>query len=106
MVWPSRGTPVGSLSLFFGGTELTDAAGHVILCGILVWLWYWALRGYLQPSWVLGVGVAVGLGLGIVTELAQVFVPSRGASLLDLLANVLGMGIAAGLVAAGQQWGD
>lgn len=105
MVWPGRGTPVGRLFSFFGGTELAGTVGHVILCGMLVWLWYQALRGQLRPPWVLGVVVAIGLGLGVVTELVQLFVPSRGASLLDLLANLLGVGLAAGVIGAAERGG-
>ncbi len=106
MVWSSRDTPVRWLSRLFGGTQLTDAIGHMVLCGILVWLWYRALRGSLQPASALGVVVAIGLGLSVVTELAQVFVPSRGASLLDLLANVLGVGLSAGVIGAAKRPGD
>ncbi|MBN1428922.1 MAG: VanZ family protein [Anaerolineae bacterium] len=98
MTWPSQGTPVGSLSVFFGGSELTDAIGHVVLCGVLVGLWYWALRGSMEFAVALGIAVAIGLVLGVVTEVAQIFVPSRGASLLDLLANMLGIGLAVGAV--------
>jgi hypothetical protein len=82
---------VRNLFIFFRGSELTDAAGHVILCAILVWLWYRALYGTMKPARALVIVVAIGLGLGVVTELAQLFIPSRGASLLDLLANVLGV---------------
>ncbi|MBN1430772.1 MAG: VanZ family protein [Anaerolineae bacterium] len=96
LVWPSRGTPVGKLFVFLGGTGLTAAVGHLILCGSLVWLWYWALRALCRPIRALGIVVGIGLGLGIVTELVQLLIPSRGASLLDLLANILGVGLAAG----------
>ena len=105
MVWPSRGTPVGWVSRLFGGTELTDAAGHVILISILVWLWYQTLRKSVRPTWALATVVAIGLGLGVVTELIQTFIPSRGASLLDLLANTLGVGLAAGAIVAWQRLG-
>jgi VanZ family protein len=103
MTWPSQGTPVGQLSLFFGGSELTDAIGHVILCGILTWLWYQALRASSRHAYALSIAVAIGLGLGIVTEWAQSVVPSRGASLLDVLANALGVCLAVGELTIGDR---
>jgi hypothetical protein len=98
MVWPSRGTAVGWLSRFFGGTEVTDAIGHVILTSILAWLWYRALHGVLRPAWTLGVVLIICLGLEIVTEFVQAFIPSRDASTLDVLANVLGVGLSLGII--------
>ncbi|MBN1311616.1 MAG: hypothetical protein JXB30_09370 [Anaerolineae bacterium] len=43
--------------------------GHVIVCGILVWLWCQALRASSRHVYALCIAVAIGLGLGIVTEL-------------------------------------
>ncbi len=84
----SEGSVAKNLSLFAGGSEVTDAIGHVILYGVLTGLWYWALRVHTIHAWAGALAVALTVGIG--TELLQVFIPDRGASVLDLAANTIG----------------
>ena len=82
----------------FRGSELTDAAGHVVLLGVLVALWWWALVVRLASWRALAVAGGIGLALGVVTEVGQLLLPARGASPLDLAANLLGVGLAVLLI--------
>ena len=82
---------VDNTSKAFGGTDVSDAAGHVVLAGILT-LMYFAiamLRWEARPALFIAAAGAVVLTTG--TELAQSFIPHRGASWLDLSANWLGI---------------
>ncbi len=90
MVTPGDEPLVTGLSDAFGDTDLTDAAGHVVLCAVLTILWQWALIAHIPPSHALRIALGVALALGTSVELLQMFVPNRGVSLLDLLANWLG----------------
>lgn len=100
MLMPGQDTAADDLSHFFGGTDITDAAGHVFLFGVLVLLWLLALVTVLLRSRALRLAVAIGLALGLVTELLQVFVPHRGVAFIDLFANALGPALVFGL----QRW--
>ena len=97
---PSNVGIVHDLSLFFGGTELTDAAGHVVLFGTLAALWYWTLTGRLKRQRALLLATGIGVAVGIATEFAQYFVPERGVALIDILADCLGPLIVAGILYA------
>ena len=77
------------LSILAGGTEITDAIGHFVLFSVLTLMWYWTLIGRSSYLRARSTAALVALALGIGCELAQVFVPQRGASLLDLSADVL-----------------
>jgi VanZ family protein len=91
MAAPSDSLGVADLSRMFGGTEITDAIGHVVLFSALTFAWYFALRyRWNEPTAFVVAVVAVGL-LGTVAELSQHFVPHRGMALLDLLANWTGV---------------
>jgi len=72
---------------------VVEALVHVMLFGILTYLWHWSLiTSYAKKNAVLlAISVAVLLGIG--TEVGQYFV-NRGSLLLDLLANILGVLIA------------
>jgi MFS superfamily sulfate permease-like transporter len=87
------GTTVSSVSGLFGGTETTDAIGHVILNVIWVLLWCWTINLYIAASQMIRIVLGCGIVWGIGAELAQHFVPHRGVSLIDLSANLLGLGI-------------
>lgn len=100
MVMPGQDTAADDLSHFFGGTEMTDAAGHVFLFGMLVLLWLLALGMHLPRTRALRLAVVFGLALGLVTELLQIFIPHRGVTFIDLLANTLGAAVALGV----QRW--
>lgn len=75
----------------FRCTELSDAAGHVIMYGVATIQWYWALSCHLQLRQALVVTLSLALSTGVFTELVQRFVPNRGSTLLDLTANWLGV---------------
>lgn len=86
------------LSRFFGGTEITDAAGHVVLFGVLVMLWYCTLVKHLARRHALFLAVLIVVMLGTATELAQCLVPNRGVALIDILASYLGPLIVVGFL--------
>jgi hypothetical protein len=86
-----KGSIVGRTSAFFGGTDLSDAMGHVVLFGVLSLLSYRAARIGLSPRAALLLTLAVALALGAVSELLQIYVPERGATLIDIAANWLGV---------------
>lgn len=98
MVSPGEESTADDISGFFGGTELTDAAGHIILFMVLTLLWQRALVSHTTYRRSLVAALAIGLGLGLATEIAQLFIPDRGGGLADILADWLGAGAAAALV--------
>jgi len=65
-----------------------------------VLLWLLALATALPRARALRWAVAIGLAVGLVSELLQVFIPHRGVTLLDLSANALGAAVALGV----QRW--
>ncbi|NLX10326.1 MAG: VanZ family protein [Chloroflexi bacterium] len=73
------------------GPEVTDAIGHVIINVILAILWCWTLSLYLSPAKTIRLILIGGLIWCVGAELTQHWVPNRGASLLDLGANILGV---------------
>lgn len=91
MLLPGEDSVAEDTSGFFGGTDLTDAAGHVLLFGALTVFWYAALVCQVRPSVAFWGAVLVGAGLGLLLETGQSLVPERGLSLLDFSANVLGV---------------
>lgn len=91
MLSPSDGT-VHTVSSWFGGTEITDAIGHVILVSVDCVLFYGVLVRYLSAKNSLIVAGIVTLVFAIMLELAQTFIPSRGASLIDIIAAFVGVG--------------
>jgi VanZ family protein len=86
-----RGTPVSFISQLFGGTDTSDAVGHVIITTILALLWCWTISLYATTAQTTGLILIGGIVWGFGAELSQHFVPERGASLLDLGANTLGV---------------
>lgn len=91
MAAPSDSLGVADLSHLFGGTETTDAIGHVILFCLLTFVWYYALRYRWNERTAFALAIAVVGLMGTVAELSQHFVPHRGMTLLDLLANWSGV---------------
>ena len=98
MLLPGKGTVAEDTSNFFGGTDSTDALGHVLLFGGLTVLWYAALGCWLAPAPALRVALVLGAAFGLLLEVGQGFVPERGISLLDFTANALGVLVGAALV--------
>ncbi|WP_162909592.1 VanZ family protein [Aggregatilinea lenta] len=94
MLSPSgEGTTVTWVSSLFGGTEITDAIGHVIINTILGFLWSWTLSLYTSPTRATRLVLSGGLIWCCGAEGSQYFVPGRGTSLLDLSANLLGVSL-------------
>jgi len=92
MLSPSGdGTTVSWVSKLFGGTETTDAVGHVIINVILALLWCWAISLYATIAKTIIIVLIGGMFWCFSAELVQSFVPNRGSSLLDLAANILGI---------------
>ncbi|MEW6580307.1 MAG: hypothetical protein AB1435_14100 [Chloroflexota bacterium] len=90
MLLPGEDSLAEDTSGFFGGTDMTDAFGHVLLFGILTALWYAVLACHLAPAPALRRALVIGVACGLLLELGQGIVPERGLSLLDLTANALG----------------
>ena len=95
MLLPGEDSVAEDTSGFFGGTDLTDAAGHVLLFGALAILWYAALTCSLAPSAAFWRALGLAAVLGVLLETGQSLVPDRGMSLLDFSANALGVCVAA-----------
>lgn len=92
MLSPSgEGTSVSWIAKLFGNTEASNAVGHVIVNAILAFLWYWTINMYLCDTKTMWIILISGIIWGIIGEMAQVFVPARGPSLLDLGMNILGV---------------
>ncbi len=89
----TKGGTVSNISHSFGGTEITDAIGHVIINAILAFLWSWTLSLYVPKARITRLILIGGIVWGVSAELSQLFVPERGTSLLDLTANIIGVTI-------------
>ena len=85
------GTPVSFISQLFGGTDTSDAIGHVVVITILALLWCWTIGLYANTAQTTYLILIGGIVWGLGAELSQYFVPERGTSLLDLGANILGV---------------
>ena len=96
----NEGGTVSGVSKLFGGTETTDAIGHVIINVVLSVLWCWTINLYTSIARMTRLILIGGILWCFGAELIQHFVPERGASLLDLAANILGVLI--GLI--GYRW--
>lgn len=91
MLSPGKATFAEDVSRAFGGTDLTDAIGHVILTAVETALVFNALR-LMLPLWTaLGAAAVFTAILGVLLELAQLYIPYRGVSVLDFSANALGV---------------
>ncbi len=94
MLSPSgNGSTISGISGVFGGTNITDAIGHVIINTILTLLWCRTLRLYFTVARTARLVLGIGLPWGIGIEVMQHFAPQRGVSLLDLSANLLGLAV-------------
>jgi VanZ family protein len=91
---PATSPLVYRASQFLGGTELTDALGHVLLFSVLTSAWYATLREHVGNAKAPVITAGLVLALGVATELAQAGIVDRGASLLDLGADALGVSLA------------
>ncbi|MCQ3932596.1 MAG: hypothetical protein DPW16_19275 [Chloroflexi bacterium] len=82
---------VSSLSKFAGGTEITDAIGHMVMFTVLVVLWHWAGSAYYPAMAVLKVVTPLIFLFAIGVEVGQYWIEERGMSWLDFLANSSGV---------------
>ncbi len=57
--------------------------GHFVCFAVMTWLW-WRALAQIRPA------LLIALTCGLLTELAQTFVPDRGLSALDLALNAGG----------------
>jgi VanZ family protein len=82
---------VNGASRLLGGTDMTDALGHVVLQCLFTAAWFWALSLYLSKKAALLSAISIAIAFGTLTEFAQRYVPERGSTLLDLGANWSGV---------------
>jgi len=78
-----------------------DKIGHVVAFGLMQWVWWRAIHHEFKALSVRAqslLAASVASVLGGVLELYQGALPHRSADLLDLVADVLGAGLAAGIV--------
>src|SRR5258707_956080 len=87
---PGNSTVIEDTHRAFGGTDLSDAMGHVVLFGFLTMSYYWLLRLRFSPGKALIIATMVTFALGVTTELAQMLVPERGPSSFDVAADSIG----------------
>lgn len=71
------------------GREILLTSGHIVGFALLTLLWWWALRAWQPVMHALFAAAAFALIFGLITELAQNFVPDRSASTFDLATNWL-----------------
>jgi VanZ family protein len=103
------------LSLIFGhhprDTSLDEMnfwwrkATHVMAYGTLGALWFRAVRAgsgvRWQPRWA-WTALAITTSIATIDEIHQIFVPSRSASVFDVLLDAAGAALALGLIRLGQ----
>jgi VanZ family protein len=87
----NTGIPPGPPSL---ARDLFFITGHILWFALLVVLWRWMLTMRFHSSSALLLAILIALVVGTSTEFAQKFVPGRGATVVDLLANFVGIGFA------------
>jgi VanZ family protein len=68
-----------------------ESVGHAILFAILTRLWIRTLANHVPRSYALWLPVSFAFLLGVSTEIIQYFMATRGASILDLAANLIGI---------------
>ncbi len=80
------------LASWHGRTFRSDILSNIVL---FVPLGYFGVLAWGRRWWL----VTLALGLGVVLQLLQLFLPSRDANLLDVIWNLLGAGLGAALTA-------
>ena len=74
--------------------EIAFTIAHIVAFMLTTTLWSWAFVFTLPPGRALQIAIAVALLVGVFTETMQTFAPDRYPSLVDYLANVVGVLIA------------
>jgi len=91
----SSGTGIISqISGLFGGSEVTDAIGHVVMMTVNFLLIYGVFSRYTAAKQAQTIATVLVIVLGLGLELGQLWIPFRGVSLIDILAVFIGVGIA------------
>lgn len=93
MLMPGDDSAAGRLSDLFGGTDITDALGHIGAYLIATAAWYGYFELSRPPREALSRAAILTLIVGAVVETAQSLVPDRGTQLLDYGANMLGVAL-------------
>lgn len=87
---PGTSPVMRRLTRFFA-TETMGAIGHAALFGSFTLVAYFGLSRYMRRRWALLLVMAAGLAIGTGTELYQMHLAWRAATMTDLLANYLGV---------------
>lgn len=69
------------------GREIVLTSLHVITFAVFSALWWWAFVATMPSKNAVILSALVSLAVGTATELLQVYVPDRSATITDLLAN-------------------
>ena len=77
--WLYAGTPPAAQKVF-----------HIILYGLLAFLWMWTLASIESTRLRVGFSLLLTLGLGVALEWYQTRVPGRFGTLVDILLNAAG----------------
>ncbi|MBK9123575.1 MAG: VanZ family protein [Chloroflexi bacterium] len=93
MLSPGQASLADDLSTAFGASELTDALGHLFMAFVETVLVFGALRPFLGVQRALVLTCVLVVALGAALELAQLWIPSRGATVLDFAAHCVGVGV-------------
>ena len=95
----SPGTGIISwISDLFGGSEITDAVGHVVMMTVNCLLIYGVLCRYKPAKQAQVIAIVLVIVVGLTLELGQLWVPFRTLSLIDILAVFIGVGIASFII--------
>ena len=85
---------ISQISGLFGGSEVTDAMGHIIMMTVNCLLIYGVLSRYRPAKQAQIIAMVLVIILGLALELAQFWIPFRSVSLIDILSVFIGVGIA------------
>ena len=78
--------------------EILFSALHLLAFALTCVLWFWTLRSAFPSRRSLLAAAIIAIALGISTEALQSLTPDRHASLIDFLANIGGVMIAARVI--------
>ena len=78
----------------FSRTDMIEAVAHVVMFGTLTLLWGWTLAFHYPARYAAAMTVMIAVLMGTATEFGQYFV-ARGALMLDLAANFVGIALSA-----------
>jgi hypothetical protein len=76
--------------LYLGTPPAAQKVFHIIMYGLLAFLWMWTLASIESTRLRLGISLLLTLGLGVALEWYQTRVPGRFGTLVDILLNAAG----------------